>query len=90
MRCALPMEFIESMKFLGIAEYAGGAHAMRPYPRILWGILGLANAKTSIPSIRDLAAVENLEHPITTINGVNHGISHQCIPNIPVCGYQPI
>jgi hypothetical protein len=44
------MESIESMKFLGISEYAGGAQAMRPYPRILWGILGLANAKTSISS----------------------------------------
>jgi hypothetical protein len=30
MQCALPMEFIESMKFLGITEYAGGAQAMRP------------------------------------------------------------
>jgi hypothetical protein len=32
MRCALPAEFIESMKFLEVTEYAGGAQTMRPYP----------------------------------------------------------
>jgi hypothetical protein len=26
-------------------KYSGGAQAMRPYPRISWGILGLVNAK---------------------------------------------
>jgi hypothetical protein len=46
------MESIESMKFFGVNEYAGGAQAMRPYLRIPWGILGLANAKTFIPSLR--------------------------------------
>jgi hypothetical protein len=39
------MESIESIKFFGVDEYAGGAQAMRPYLRISWGILGLANAK---------------------------------------------
>jgi hypothetical protein len=29
----------------GFTEYAGGAQAMRPYARISWGILGLANAE---------------------------------------------
>jgi hypothetical protein len=26
-------------------EYAGGAQTMRPYLRILWGILGMENAE---------------------------------------------
>jgi hypothetical protein len=32
--CALPMESIESKKSWGLMEYAGGAQAMRPYPRM--------------------------------------------------------
>jgi hypothetical protein len=39
------MESIKSMKFSGVNKYAGGAQAMRPYPRIYWEILGLANSK---------------------------------------------
>jgi hypothetical protein len=34
-------------------EYAGGAQAMRPYPRILWGILGLENTEI-LHSIKNL------------------------------------
>jgi hypothetical protein len=46
------MKSIESIKvagayrkFFGVTEYAGGAQAMRPYARISWGLLGLANAE---------------------------------------------
>jgi hypothetical protein len=37
MRCALPMELPYPPKILGVAEFAGGAQAMRPYQRKTWG-----------------------------------------------------
>jgi hypothetical protein len=52
---------------LGISEYAGGAQAMRPYPRNLWGILGLANAKTSISSSSIAELHQKLEHRVIAI-----------------------
>jgi hypothetical protein len=41
----LEVKPMDSMGFLGVLKYAGGAQAMRPYLHISWGILGLVNAK---------------------------------------------
>jgi hypothetical protein len=61
-------------KFFGVIEYAGRAQAMRPYQRISWGLLGLANAE-NLYFIKNLNIEFHYPGPSGAANLIGQGMS---------------